>query len=354
MRNGNKIPMTLEERLERAARSQAVSPEAAVNLVQQLSQLHTMYLFHGTADFELMCSLMEKFMNSLEEDLLHYGGFCRSFEMAIENDLSLLQQGQAAAIYRPVLGARIDNAVVLLGLMLLDHAKGRRRDKEVYHCTRMTLEQYLDALPEAEAPWKQSVFRTWRDKLLKLYGPSAPLADVLADILRHYIAGWRVLGRLDHILDCMDGLSRYLEEERTAELDRVFREAMRQYIADMEVKNVEVVEEDERERYPDPYGHFLSLARSYSPDVPDPGREDTAAGAVRDQLFLSRWDYSPQALEEMAEQAPSPEFRALLEEQIDPERLRGAMAEVNAAVTDLFMLWVEPYLQMKPPAACEE
>lgn len=292
MKQKSGTPMTLEERLERAARSQAASPEAAARLVQRLAQMHTALVFTGSADLERMYGLTGECMERLEEDLMHYGGFCRSFQMAIENDFPLLTQGKAAAIYQPVLGARVNNAVVLLGLMLLDHARGRRRDKDVYHCTRMTLGQYLDALPKGEAPWEAWRFQKWRDRLLARHDPSAPLADVLADILRHYIAGWRILNRLDCILD----------------------------------------------------------ARTCSADLPDPGAEDTAGGAVRDQLFLSRGDYSPQALEELAGRAPSPEFRALLEEQIDPERLKWAMAEINTAVTDLFMLWVEPYPRMEGSA----
>lgn len=353
MKNGPGTPLTLEKRLERAAKSQAASPEAAARLVQRLAQTHTVSVFSNQDDLARASGLLEEYMDRLEEDLMHYGGFCRSFWMAVEDDAPRLAQGGASALYRPVLGTRVNNAVVLLGLMLLDHARGRRRDRDVYHCTRMTLGQYLGALPTLAYPGDGPAdqrFRTWRDLFLRNADPSAPLADALADILRSYIAGWRVLGRLDHILDCMDGLAGYLEEERTAELDRGFREAMRQCIAETGVENVEVVVEDERERLPDPYGHFLGLARAYSGDVPDPGAEDTAAGAVREQVFLSRWDYSPQTLATLAEEAPSPAFRALLEEHIDPKGLRVALAKVNRAVTDLFMLWVDPYLRMEKAA----
>lgn len=350
MKNNGPEKLTLEERIARAARSQAASPEAAAKLVRQLAQSETVLLFAERADFESMCGLLEEFMDSLEEDLMHYSGFCRSFWLAIDNDFALLPRTEAPAIYYSAFGTRVCNAVVLLGLMLLDHAKGRRRDKNLYHCTRMTLGQYLDALSALAHPGDEPAdqrFRLWRNLFRKGADLSAPLAEVLADDLRRYIAGWRVLGRLDHILDCMDGLSCYLEEERTAELDRAFREAMRQAISDIGASNVEVMEEDERKRYSDPYGHFLDLARDWSGDVSDPGAEDTSAGAVRDQLFLSHWDYSPTALEAIAEEAPSSEFRALLEEQIDPERLKQAMAEINTAVMNLFMLWVEPYLQME-------
>lgn len=342
--------LTLEERIARAARSQAASPETAARLVQQLAQLHTALVFYGSADLDLMYGLIGPCMEQVEYDLLHYSGFCRSFWLAIDNDFRLLSHTEPDGGYIPILGTRVNNAVLLLGLMLLDRAKGRGRDKEVYHCTRMTLGQYLDALSVLVYPGDGPAdrnFRIWRDVFLESADPSAPLAEVLADDLRRYIAGWRVLGRLEHILDCMNSLSSYLEEERTAALDRAFRESLRQAVSDMGASNVEVVEEDEREQYPNPCGHFLALARDWSGDVPDLGAEDTAARAVRDQLFLSQWDFSPASLRAMAEEAPSPEFRALLEEHIDPEQLKHAMTEINTAVTNLFMLWAEPYLRME-------
>ncbi len=350
MRKDGPEKLTLEERIARAARSQAASPETAARLVQRLAQTHTARVFHGNADLELLYGLIGPYMEQVDSGLMHYSGFCRSFWLAIGNGFLLQSQTEPAAVYLPALGIRVNNALVLLGLMLLDHAKGRGRNKDVYHCTRMTLGQYLDALPALAHPGDGTAdqqFRLWRDLFLKRADPSTPLAEVLADDLRRYIAGWRVLKRLDHILGCMDGLARYLEAQRTEEMDQVFRETMRQCIAGMGVEAVEVVDEDQRKQYPDPYSHFLRLARAYSADVPDPGAGETDAGTVRAQLFLSRGDYSPAALEEIAAGAPSPEFRALLEEHIDPVQLKHAMVEVNTAVINLFMLWVEPYFRIE-------
>ena len=52
-------------------------------------------------------------------------------------------------------------------------------------------------------------------------------------------------------------------------------------------------------------------------------------------------------LRKQAEQSPFSEFEPLLEECLDRDRLTGAMREINKAVIDLLMLWVEPYLWMK-------
>lgn len=354
MRNGDRTLLTLEERLDLAARSQAASPEAAAKLVQRFSELHAGLVFCGNADLNLMNQLIGEFWDHPAVDVSSYRGFCPSFQMAVENDFVEPEDGPIPL--RPVLGERVSNAAVLLGLMLLDHAKGRLKRKEIYHCTRMTLGQYLDALetlafPEKDTPPGLS-FRTWRDIFLKYHDRSAPLGDALADILRRYIAGWRELSRLDHILRCMEDLSRYLEREAEADMDRLFREAMRQSISDMGLEGVEVVEEEEYEQFPDPCGHYLALARQCPADPPDPGGEDTAMGSVRGELFLTARDYSPQALRALAANSPSPELGALLEKHIDERRLACAMREVNMAVMDLYMLWVEPYLRMIP--ACGE
>lgn len=330
--------LTLEERIARAARSQAASPEAAAGLVQRLAQLHTVHIFHGNADLERMYELIGPYMDRVGDDVLYYAGFCRSIHLAFTDGAPL----------RPVLGTRTGNAVVLLGLMLLDHAKGRGWDKEVYRCTRMTLGQYLDALETVAFPEDGDAgrkFRRWREEFLKFYVPSVPLADVLADLLRLYVHGWKKLDYLDHILRCMEGLSNYLEEERTADLDREFRQAMRQAVSEMGTSHVEVVEE-EREPYSDPGEHYFNRAVTYFWDVPDPAGEGISAGDVRDQIFLPDRDYSPQAVEKLAQQAPTPAFRALLERFLSERRLSSAVSEVNSAVSNLFMLWVGPYLWM--------
>ncbi|MCI9121107.1 MAG: hypothetical protein HFG00_06225 [Oscillibacter sp.] len=323
---------TLEERLEQAARSQASSPEAALRQVQQLAQMHSALVFTGEEDLQLMDGLIGESLNALEEEVMHYGGFCRSFLLAREPEQP----------FRPFMGTQASSALVLLGLMLLDHARGRLRKKDVYHCTRMTLGQYVDALGTfflGDELMAQK-FRKWQNSFLKRHDPAAPLAEALTDILRQYIAGWRMLKRLDHILCCMEDLAHYQEREMTAKMDQAFREAMRQSIAEMGVSGVEVMEEEDAyETYPDPHGHYYALACEHPEDVPDPGGE----AILRAQIFLPDRDFSPRALK--AKKAPSPEFQALLEENMDLERLDAAMKKVNNALNNLFILWVAPYIR---------
>ena len=153
MRNMERTVLPLEERLKMAANSQVASPEVAAKLVQRLSGMHTAYFFCGTANMDIMVGLIGEFMECLEEKFFHYGGFCHSFRLAIEHDNDFLaaipsgaSEEEAYDPYRPVWGVQINNALVLLGLILLDHAKGGMRYRNIYHCTRMTLKQYLDAL----------------------------------------------------------------------------------------------------------------------------------------------------------------------------------------------------------------
>ena len=91
---------TLEERLEQAARSQASSPEAALRQVQQLAQMHSALVFTGEEDLQLMDGLIGESLNALEEEVMHYGGFCRSFLLAREPEQP----------FRPFMGTQASSA----------------------------------------------------------------------------------------------------------------------------------------------------------------------------------------------------------------------------------------------------
>lgn len=364
MRDRERTILPLEKRLEMAAKSQASSPETAAKLVQRLSGVHTAYFFCGSADMNIMKGLTGEFWDCLEKELLHYGGFCHSFRLAIEYDNDFLTAissetpaEEACDPYRPVWGVRVNNALVLLGLILLDHAKGQMRYRNIYHCTRMTLKQYLDALvdlnfqEDKEADWDRvESFWIWRKSFLKNNDGGWSLKEALANILRRYIAAWQEFDHLDHILRCMGALSCYLEQEeagRTLPQDeaagiRRFRKALCQYGSDLE--GWELVEQDKR--YPDPRGYYFSLACEYPEDVPDPGSGNVAPGTLHSQIFLSERDYSPEALRKLAEKSPSGALRELLEKSLSREQPVRAMREINTAVTDLYMLFVEPYLRM--------
>lgn len=355
MRDNDKAPLTMEERLALAARSQASSPETAAKLVERLSKIPTTTLFAEHADLELMYHLIGVYWDLPEEDPLHYSGFCRSFRMALEADfVSPVNLPWRTESLRPVLGGRVNNAIVLLGLMLLDHVKGRLRDKTIYHCTRMTLGQYLDALETLAFPEEDTLpaqrFRTWRDASLRRHDRSAPLGDVLADILRGYIAGWHEFDHLDHILRCTSALACYLEDvaeelpQEEVERVRQFRETLRcRY--DPELEGWAPLETDKR--HSDPGGYFFCLANEYLDNVPDLGGKDTPARAIRSQIFLPRRDYDLEVLHALADLSPSPDLGALLKKYGDPKRLTAAMAKIDIAALDLHMLWIEPYLRME-------
>lgn len=383
--------LTLEERLARAARSQAASPEVAAGLVRKLSRLNIINLFQRGGDIDLISEMIGPYIDQIDGNVLCYSSFCRAFQLALNHAAS---QAEPDAHARLVLETRIQNAIVLLGLMLLDHAKGRERDREVYHCTRMTLGQYLDAVETLSFPGDgepDRAFRSWRGQFLKSADPSAPLADVLEDLLRRYIRAWTVLDFLSRVLYYMNKLSRRLEGDP----DRELEEAMRQYLDGMRLTCLDVEEAEEREDVPedeweepldtgDRYaaetvgpgpefreavgqciaearlagseerqeGHgvsgmdYFDLAVAYSWDAADPAGETISAGEIRKQIFLPYQDYSPQALKELAGQAPAPAFRALLERFLSEGWPSEAMSEVNLAVSHLFMLWAGPYFML--------
>ncbi|MCI9657629.1 MAG: hypothetical protein HFI14_03350 [Lachnospiraceae bacterium] len=364
MINENRTLFTLEERLKMAAESQAASPEAAAKLVQRLSGVHTAYFFCGSTNKNIMEELTGEFWDGLGNELLHYGGFCRSFRLAIERDDDILRSLSSGTLtmeppdpYQPVWSVRTNNALVLLGLLLLDHAKGGMRYRNIYRCMRMNLKQYLDALvdlsfqedgtPDED---RAELFWIWRETFLKDNDGAWSLKEVLGQILRRYIAAWQEFDHLDHILRCMGALSCYLEQEEAGrtlpqeEEDSVrhFREALCRYGSDLE--GWELIEQDKR--YLDPRGYYFSLAYEYPEEVPDPGSKNVAPGTLRSQIFLSERDYSPEALRKLAAKSPSQDLRELLEMNISEERLACAMREINIAVMNVYMLFVEPYLRM--------
>nr|WP_300835169.1 hypothetical protein [uncultured Acetatifactor sp.] len=447
MRGGERMLLTLEERLERSARSQAASPETAARLVERFSGLPPWQLFFGKPDVDAMYGLTGEFWEHPDVDMDSYHGFSHSFRLAAEQDnapfrlpllglsplgvsrleqpplelprleqprleqprleqspleqpplkqprlerlplgvprleqhplelprleqpllgkppLGLSPQGlpsqgqpspESPNPYKPVWGVRVNNALILLGLMLLDHTKGRLKPKGFYYCTRMTLGQYLDALAGVGlwtdgSPGLAQGFQVWRDMLLADYGAASPLGETLADILRRYMAAWQEFDHLDHILRCIGALSCYLEQEEAGrtlpgeETDRVrrFREALCQYGSDLE--GWELVEQDKR--YLDPKGYYFTLACEYPEDLPNPCDRNAAPGSLRSQIFLSERDYSPETLRRLAAGSPSPNLRTLLERYICEERLASAMREVNTAVADIYVLFVEPYLRI--------
>ncbi|HBA50711.1 MAG TPA: hypothetical protein DCZ91_23520 [Lachnospiraceae bacterium] len=331
--------------------------KAAVRMVQKFSEIPAGYFFCGEEDLAAMNELIGKFFEHPSVDVNTYHGFCQTFRLAITYDTAsrmLLHPGTMLSVEdscdpcQPIWSADTVNAVILLGLMLLDHAKGRGRIRDICHCMGMTLGQYLDALAEftsgkeGKPGSSQTDFRWFGQSFLKNRDGSVPLGEALADILRRYIAAQQVFGRLDHILRCMDALSSRLEEQGGVQADsaRCLREALARYCPGLEGHRLMEAEG----HCPDPYGHYLALAGEYPEDVPDPGSEGLAPGAVRSQVFLPEHACSPESLRALAAQTPFRDFRELLEKNIDEERMARAMEEINMSAAYLYTLWVAPYL----------
>lgn len=308
---------TLEERMKMAANSQASSPEAALKMVQRFSRLHTHLVFHNKTDVDLMCEQIGPYIDKTGTKVQFYAGFCHSINLAAANGAT--QPDAADAPFMPDFGTKVNNALVLLGLMLLDHLKGREKNKEFYHCTRMNLGQYVDALGTliaSEDARPVGSFQNWRDKFLKRYNPSASLGDVQTALLQQYIHGWKAFDALDHVLRLMEEFAR--EKEQMPE-----------------------------ERWPDLTEHYMKRVNAYCWDMPNPAGEDVSAGDVRGQIFLPDRDFRPQTLRTLAAEAPAQKFQNLLNQLVSERQLSAAMSSVNQAVSNLFMLWVGPYLLVK-------
>ena len=375
MNSKDRTRLTLEERMALAAQSRASSPEAAAALVRRFSHLPAAYVFCGKSDIDAMYDLIGEFLDDPRVEVETYRGFCPAYQLAMDqdNDRTPVYDQQRPDPLLPVFGHRMNNALIHLGEMVLDQAMGRYHHKEVFQCLRMTLGQYLEALAgpdfrrsEAEAEW----FAVWRDRLLREIDGDLPLAEAQAGILRRYMAGWASYDRLDHLLLYLAGLalqvedagtrcdlspcpdsdadqgdaSLFLEFYRTEEAEAAWRLRM-----DLRRFGIGRDPSDLPQADPsceDPYGYFLDLARNYAPDLPDPGAE-TGPGALRENIFLPDWHYGPALLYTLIRELPFPEFVPLWQETLDREKLSQAMTSINSAVTDLYMLWVEPYLRLK-------
>ena len=356
-----RVLLTLEERLKCAAESRASSPEAAIRMVQKFSEIPAGRFFCGEGDLDAMNEQTGKFWDHPTVDVNTYHGFCQTFRLAINYDTACRMRRQPETMFpaedsynpcQPIWSAGTVNAVILLGLMLLDHAKGRVKNKDIHHCMRMTLGQYLDALTEFTSGKEgktesfRTDFRLPAQDLLKSHDGSRPLGEALADILRRYIAARQEFGRLNHILCCMDALACCLKEQggMQAESARRFRAVLGRYCPGLEGRKLM----EESKGVPDPYEHYLTLAGGYREDVPDPGSEGLAPGTVRSQVFLPEYDCSPQSLRALAAQTPFRDFGELLEKNIREEQMARAMKEINASAVYLYTLWVEPYLPADP------
>lgn len=373
MSGDQRARLTLAERLALAAQSRASSPEAAAALVKSFAGLPAGCICCKAPDAQTLYDLTGEFWEDPRVDVDSYRKFCNLFPLAMaESDGpgQLSRQPHDAELRRPVWGTRVNNALVLLGEMLLDQAMGRR-DEEVCCCLRMTLGQYLQAVsgPDYRRSASQAeCFTAWRDSLLQETDADQPLSQALAGILRRYMTGWQVLDRLDYLLRCLGGLALCLEKAGIQ-----FKVSPAPGSDDAGKGNLSLLLSASRSedaaaahrlrmdlrrcgigRYPsdlpamdpdcrDPRGYFLQLAQDYDPGLPDPGSE-MEAGTLRWQLFLPDWQYGPETFRTFAKRWPYPEFGPLLAECLAYDRVCGAFCEVNKAVIDLYMLWVEPYL----------
>ena len=366
--------LTLEELIQRAGRSQAASPEYAIALVRHLSQLSGVCAFCGEKDVGLLAGFAEDIFEDEDKfDVDTYQHFCPFYETLLAKDnkrTTLELRPEDIDPYKPMWGVRMNNAMVLLCESMLDQAKGRRPYKDVYHCLHQTLGQYLNALEDPmfqRSLTEAEGFQMWKNCLLRDTDPNLSMADALVSILRRYIAAFQTLDRMDHILTCLGGLALHLEilgtdydlqpdEEGISQMvlhisrnqygEAAFqlRQALRRYGIGrdhMDLPRTDLEEED-------PCAYFLNLAKEYASNLPDPG-EDMELHGLREQIFLPDRAYGTESLQMLAEQSSTEGFRNLLEEYFTGDTLAQAMRGINGTVTDIYMLFVEPFLHMEEP-----
>lgn len=302
--------LTLEERLNLAARSEASSQEAATAMVKHFSSIHAVNIFAGKPDITLLYELATQELDSdMDLDVDHYKGFCRLFATILHNDNNVNHTDQPRGQGGPIWGVRANNVLILLGLMMYDQLRDRWNRHEIYNCTRMTLAQYLAAVVELAPD-----FKIWADRLLEQHDGSLSLTQTLENILRIYIDGWSKYALWDHIAGLTAQACMCDPEKEKDEIDKLLQEA----------QNSE-----------------LEL-----PDIFDP---ETPARAIREQLYLQDRNYSKATFQRLTELAPYPGFKTLLAHFTDGDVLDRAMGQINLAVMDIYLLFAQAFASMTAP-----
>lgn len=302
--NHNDNTLTLEERLDLAARSVASSQEAANAMVRDFSSMNAVNIFAGKPDITLLYELATQELDSdMDLDVDHYSGFCRLFVEVLHND----NDGKPRTKYGPVFGVRSNNILILLGLMLYDQLRDRWTRHEIYRCTRMTLAQYLAAVVELAPD-----FKPWADKLLQQHDGNLSLTQTMENILRMYIDGWSVYELWDRVAAYTAQACLHDRDDDADEIEKLLQEA-----------------------------------QNCTLELPDIFDAATPARVIRERLYLQDRDYNKATFRRLTALAPYPGFQKIMAQFSDGDRLDDALAKINLAVMDIYMVFVQPFVSMR-------
>lgn len=377
-----KSTLSLEERLQRAAASQASSPESAARKVMDLAEICPAYLM-TMEDLDLLHDINGEYWEEDDIDIMHYGEFCRIFPKSF--DFSLMESP-----FGLNLGLTLTNGIISIALMFLDNAKNKK--SRLYPMLRMTLGDFWHAIRDTcydktgtkcQARYDQNqqtmeLFMEGKDYAMSL-------KDAIAYLLHKYELSLNLLNYYEHIISCEVGYQIYLQgqEEIEAELEDEFEdesayewedefedsEVWDESTTDCSVYDMEPISsnefcaEDEFDEeakdflarqqldayleYMNPLEYYMQKIEEYDPIEHAFESDSLPINSVRHALLMKRADYSPTSLRQVAESIKSPHFREIFLYSIREKELAYAMKQANDAVSDLYLLLVSGFINIR-------
>lgn len=389
----NKTLMTIPERIEMMKKSKAYSPEDAAQKVYSISR-----------------TLMENFVTEdpdgyigVFDDTQNYGKYCGMIKSDVEKGLCR----EDKSVYETEYGDKISDQIITAAFAAasIDGRFDNKANKpHIYYDMRMTLEDYLDALIDlsikedgTEDLERADKYRKLKREFSECCDLSKPLCGAVGDLFEQYGKPLAELGKTSHIIGCDSGAKYQLQLE---EMREEFLEDENRWYYDhenggefcddissqeeaVEIKPAEIEEEvfdevpeneapapvsfiideeffsnkdaeteetarERAERYMlemDPIGYYLNIAR----EEPKGRRfHFESGGQWSDSLLLAAKDHSPEAYKKKADKADLyPCFRELVDELVTEEKIVGAFKEINAAVSRLYRLLIEPFADLE-------
>lgn len=384
-----KNTLSLEERLKKAANSSAASPESAARKVMDLAEVCPAYLM-TMDDLELLHNINGEYWEDDDIDIMHYGEFCRIFPKSF--DFSLMDSP-----FGLDMGLTLTNGIISIALMFLDNAKNKK--SRLYPMLHMNLGDFWHAVRDTcydKTGTKCQSRYDFQQKSMELFmegkDDSTPIKNAIANLLHKYELALNLLNYYEHILKCESNFQFSLkqQEECDAELADMFEpdypdedwdesteeefhtqadnlnEASPNDCLDsdkgLSVCSESYTEEDLDEEtkdflasqqldayleYINPFEFYFQKIEDYNPTEHTFESDSLPINSIRRELLMKRADYSPEALKQVAKSINSPDFRDFFLDSIREKELAYAMKVVNESVSDLFLLLVSGFINIR-------
>lgn len=382
--------MSLEERLERIKKGQAISPEAAAAKLKFIGNLPYYKLLHNANDINLLfenCGL-EDYSDLPGVDYDYYYQFCRIYRYSLQGALKncngkfLQTEGNVHFV----------NAMFMLGSLFMDKLKEKDKNLKIYNALNMSLRDFWTAAmdtcvdKDGNVNWtRRAIMKKRRDTFMGHRDYDVPIKKELSYMLNQYMIGWELFGKLQEVLACDAALTEYLDREeilnyisdcddydsedfdveKMCECDLDFKpetflsEENQNFEEDFEKNQAEdceiPLEEDEEAAriaaeaqmdeynlYMDPVGYFLNKLDAFKIPVEDFYSDDVKW--VRDEAMFGELSYDPRSLKEMREEIKHKCFQEEFDKLVNSDAFEASYKICEIIAMRLYNLLVFPFL----------